>query len=62
MKVQNITDIDKFFEVVDSCEGKVELGEAGDTQERNVTIYFPIAQEVSEVQVGVQAGAVVADK
>ena len=25
MKVQNITDIDKFFEVVDSCSGKVEL-------------------------------------
>lgn len=25
MKVQNITDIEKFFGVVDSCEGKVEL-------------------------------------
>ena len=25
MKVQNITYIDKFFEVVDSCKGKVEL-------------------------------------
>lgn len=25
MKVQNIKDIDKFFEVVDSCTGKVEL-------------------------------------
>ena len=25
MKVQNITDIDKFFKVGDSCEGKVEL-------------------------------------
>lgn len=25
MKVQNITDIDKFFEVVNSCKGKVEL-------------------------------------
>ena len=25
MKVQNITDIDKFFEVGDSCKGKVEL-------------------------------------
>lgn len=25
MKVQNITDIEKFFEVIDSCEGKVEL-------------------------------------
>ena len=25
MKVQNITDIDKFFKVVDQCVGKVEL-------------------------------------
>ena len=25
MKAQNITDIDKFFEVVDRCSGKVEL-------------------------------------
>lgn len=25
MKVMGITDIDKFFQVVDSCKGKVEL-------------------------------------
>ena len=25
MKVQNITDIDKFFKVVDDCKGRVEL-------------------------------------
>ena len=25
MKVQNITDIDAFFKVVDACSGKVEL-------------------------------------
>ena len=25
MKEQNITDINKFFEVIDSCKGKVEL-------------------------------------
>ena len=25
MKVQNITDVEGFFKVVDSCEGKVEL-------------------------------------
>ncbi len=25
MKVTNITNVEKFFEVVDSCEGKVEL-------------------------------------
>ena len=27
MKVQNITNIDKFFEVVDSCKGKLVTGE-----------------------------------
>lgn len=25
MKVSNIKDVEKFFEVVDSCQGKVEL-------------------------------------
>ena len=25
MRVQNISDIDKFFSVVESCEGRVEL-------------------------------------
>ena len=25
MKVANITDADKFFEIVDNCKGKVEL-------------------------------------
>ena len=25
MKVSNIKDVDKFFEVVDSCKGRVEL-------------------------------------
>ena len=25
MRVQNITDIDKFFQVIDQCKGKVEL-------------------------------------
>ena len=25
MKIQNITNIEKFFEVVDRCEGRVEL-------------------------------------
>ena len=28
MKVSNIKDIDKFFAVVDSCEGRVELEQA----------------------------------
>ena len=40
MKIQNITDIDKFFKVVDSCEGKVELvtGE-GDKLVKTPTYY-----------------------
>ena len=25
MKIQNIKDVEKFFEVVDSCKGKIEL-------------------------------------
>lgn len=25
MKVQNITNVDKFFEVIDNCTGRVEL-------------------------------------
>ena len=25
MKIQNITDVDKFFQVVDQCKGTVEL-------------------------------------
>lgn len=25
MKVQNIEDVDKFFEVIDSCKGRIEL-------------------------------------
>ena len=25
MKIQNITDVEKFFEVVDQCKGTVEL-------------------------------------
>lgn len=25
MKIQNIRDVEKFFEVVDSCEGRVDL-------------------------------------
>ena len=38
MKVMGIKDIDKFFEVVDSCKGKVELvtGEGDRSEERRV--------------------------
>ena len=36
MKVQNITDIDAFFKVVDNCKGRVELvtGEARQTESK----------------------------
>ena len=40
MKMENIKDIDKFFSVVDSCKGKVELvtedGEQADEQVHDV--------------------------
>ena len=40
MKVMGIKDIDKFFEVVDSCKGKVELvtGE-GEIPELEIVAY-----------------------
>ena len=25
MKIQNVTDVDKFFKVIDECKGTVEL-------------------------------------
>ena len=31
MKVTHITDIDKFFEVIDSCKGRVELVQERET-------------------------------
>ena len=39
MKVQNITDIDKFFEVVDRCSGKVELV-TGEGDRLNLNLSF----------------------
>ena len=59
MKVQNITNIDKFFEVVDSCKGKVELvtGE-GDrlNLKSNLSLYVSMANifsngEIPELEV-----------
>ena len=40
MKVMGIKDIDKFFEVVDSCKGKVELvtGEGDRSEIQIVTV------------------------
>lgn len=55
MKVQNITNIDKFFEVIDSCEGKVELvtGE-GDrlNLKSKLSQYVSLAKIFSDGQIG----------
>ena len=42
MKVQNITDIDAFFKVVDSCKGRVELvtGEGDRDVYKRQTLYL----------------------
>ena len=45
MKVQNITDVEGFFKVVDSCEGKVELvtgeGDNGEIPELEIVAHEP---------------------
>ena len=41
MKVQNITDIDAFFKVVDSCKGRVELV-TGEGQTESEVQTFPV--------------------
>lgn len=60
MKVENIKDVNKFFEVVDSCKGKVELvtGE-GDrlnlksklSQYVSLTNIFAIQDEIPELEI-----------
>lgn len=58
MKIKNIKNVEKFFEVVDSCEGKVEL--VGEDIRLNLKSklaqYFSIAKifsdgEISELEV-----------
>ncbi len=59
MKLTNITNIDKFFEVVDSCKGKVELvSEEGDrlNLKSKLSQYVSLAKmfsdgEISELEV-----------
>ncbi len=55
MKVQNITNIEKFFSVVDSCEGRVELvtGE-GDrlNLKSKLSQYVSLANIFSDGQIG----------
>ena len=41
MKVQNITDIDAFFKVVDNCKGRVELVTGGRQTEPEIQT-FPV--------------------
>ena len=46
MKVQNITDIEGFFKVVDSCEGKVELV-TGEGDRLNLKSKLLMSQRIS---------------
>jgi hypothetical protein len=51
MKVKNLTDIEGFFKVIDSCKGKVELvSEEGDriNLKSKLTQYFSMAKIFSD--------------
>lgn len=51
MKFSNITDVDKFFKVIDSCKGKVELvSEEGDrlNLKSKLSQYFSLAKIFSD--------------
>ncbi len=51
MKVKNITDIQRFFEVIDSCKGRVELVTSdGDrlNLKSKLSQYFSLAQIFSD--------------
>ena len=52
MKVSNIKDIDKFFAVVDSCEGRVELvtGEGDRLNLKSLANIFS-AGEIPELEI-----------
>ncbi len=55
MKVQNITNIDKFFKVIDECTGKVELvTEEGDrlNLKSKLSQYVSMAKLFSDGQIG----------
>ena len=55
MKVQNITNIDKFFKVIDECAGKVELvTEEGDrlNLKSKLSQYVSMAKLFSDGQIG----------
>lgn len=47
MKLMNINDVDKFFKIIDSCEGKVELiSNEGDRLNLKSTLCQFVAREV----------------
>mgnify|MGYP007060421989 CR=1 FL=1 len=50
MKVTHITDIDKFFEVIDSCKGRVELvtGDSLTSAKREEGRHVSFSSEVKE--------------
>lgn len=51
MKVKNITDVKRFFEIVDSCKGKVELiTHEGDrlNLKSKLSQYFSLAEIFSD--------------
>ncbi len=51
MKIKNITDIEGFFKVIDSCKGKVELvSDEGDriNLKSKLTQYFSLAKLFSD--------------
>ncbi|PKM51795.1 MAG: polya polymerase [Firmicutes bacterium HGW-Firmicutes-7] len=51
MKIKNITDIERFFEVIDRCKGKVELITSdGDclNLKSKLSQYFSLAQIFSD--------------
>ena len=53
MKIKNIKNVEKFFEVIDSCEGRVEL--VGEDIRLNLKIklaqYFSIAKIFSDGEI-----------
>ena len=53
MKVSNIKDIEKFFEVVDSCSGKVELvtGEGERLQLKSKLSQYVSGGEIPELEI-----------
>ena len=55
MKVKNVTDVEKFFKVIDECKGKVELvTEEGDrlNLKSKLTQYVALASVFKDATIG----------